>query len=131
MQTETVIEVTAEHTDNLGHLNHVSAVRFMELARGDWYDACGLFSGEHGRLGTVVVNINYDYRRECFEGERLQVVCRGLTRGTKSFVLGHEIIKPDGAVAIEGRATSVVMDMAARRIITVPDCLARHLDARS
>ena len=130
METETIIEVTDDHTDNLGHLNHVAAVRFLELARGDWYAACGLFSGELGRLGTVVVNINYDYRRECFKGERLRVMCRGESMGTKSMVLVHEIVKPDGQVAVEGRATSVVMDLDARAIIALPECVARHLTSR-
>lgn len=130
METETIIEVTDEHTDNLGHLNHVAAVRFLELSRGDWYSACRLFSGEFGRLGTVVVNINYDYRRECFKGERLRVLCRGESMGTKSMVLAHEIVKPDGQVAVAGRATSVVMDLDVRGIIPIPECVARHLAPR-
>lgn len=127
MLTETIIEVTEAHTDSLGHLNHVAAVRLLELARYEWYAACGLFNGELGRLGTVVVNINYDYRRECFLAERLRVMSRGLSMGTKSMVIAHEIVKPDGEIAIEGRATSVVMDLSARRIIAVPDCVAQHL----
>jgi YbgC/YbaW family acyl-CoA thioester hydrolase len=130
VETETIIEVTEDHTDNLGHLNHVAAVRFLERSRGDWYSACGLFSGEFGRLGTVVVNINYDYRRECFKGDRLRVLCRGESMGTKSMLLAHEIVKPDGQVAVEGRATSVVMDLDARSIIPIPECVARHLAPR-
>lgn len=130
MHTETIIEVTEAHTDNLGHLNHVEAVRYLERSRTDWYTRCGLFSGEHGRLGTVVVNISYDYRRECFLGEELRVMCRGLSMGTKSMVLAHEIVKPDGEIAVEGRATSVVMDLLARRIIPVPACVAQHLAPR-
>ncbi len=130
MQTETIIEVTEKHTDNLGHLNHVTAVRYLEKARNDWYNRCRLFDPQRGHLGTVVVNINYDYRRECFLGEQLRVMTRGVSMGTKSFVLGHEIVKPDGEIAIEGRATSVVMDMSARRIIPVPACVAEHLVPR-
>jgi len=130
VQIETVIEVTQADTDSLGHLNHVVAVRFLEKARYDWYEACGVFDAERGRLGTVVVNINYDYRRECFLGERLRITSRGVSMGTKSIVVAHEILKPGGEVAIEGRATSVVMDLDARRIIPVPDCVARHLAPR-
>lgn len=130
MQTETIIEVTEAHTDSLGHLNHVAAVRYLEQARYGWYEACGLFGGEHGQLATVVVNITYDYRRECFLGERLRVTSRGLSMGTKSMVIAHEIVKPDGEIAIEGRATSVVMDLSARRIIPVPVCVAQYLAPR-
>jgi len=130
VQIETIIEVEQADTDSLGHLNHVVAVRYLEKARYAWYETCGLFEPEHGRLGTVVVNVNYDYRRECFLGERLRITSRGLSMGTKSIVVGHEIVKPDGVVAIEGRATSVIMDLDARRIIPVPACVARHLAPR-
>ena len=127
LETEAIFEVRESNTDSLGHLNHVAAVRLLEQARYEWYAACGLFDGEQGRLGTVVVNINYDYRRECFLAERLRVMSRGVSMGTKSIVIAHEILKPDGEIAIEGRATSVVMDLDARQIIPVPACVAQHL----
>ena len=130
MQIETIIEVTEAHTDSLGHLNHVAAVRYLEQARYEWYETCGLFAGEPGRYATVVVNISYNYRRECFVGEQLRVMSRGVSMGTKSMVVDHEIIKPDGEIAVEGRATSVVMDLTERRIIAVPACLAKHLALR-
>ena len=127
MHTEMSIIVAEAHTDSLGHLNHVAAVRFLEQARYEWYADCGLFSGQYGRLGTVVVNINYDYRRECFLGEQLRVTSRSVSMGTKSMVLAHEIIKANGEIAIDGQATSVVMNIDERRIIPVPECVARHI----
>ena len=130
LQIETIIEVTEAHTDTLGHLNHVAAARYLEQARYEWYETCGLFDDESGRFATVVVNISYDYRRECFLDERLRVMSRGLSMGTKSMVVAHEIIKADGEVAIEGRATSVVMDLNARSIIAVPPCVAQYLAPR-
>ena len=74
MESETVIEVTKAHTDELDHLNHVEAVRYLETAREDWFKDCGLY-GEAGfdyTLSPIVVNINYNYRLECFLGERLR-----------------------------------------------------------
>ena len=50
--------------------------------------------------------------------------------GTKSFTLAHEIIKPDGRIAIDGRCTSVIMDLAGRTIVPVPECLSAHLPKR-
>ena len=126
------ITVTETHCDELGHLNHVEAVRYLERARGRWYRECGLFDtvSEHS-LGTVVVNIDYNYRAECFVGEKLRVTTRPVSMGTRSFVLAHEIIKPDGRVAIDGRCTSVIMDLAGRSIIAVPETLAVHLPKRA
>ena len=125
------ITVTQDHCDELGHLNHVEAVRYLERARAEWYRACGLFDDADAQsFGTVVVNIDYDYRAECFLGERLKVVTRPVSMGTRSFILEHAIGKPDGRTAIDGRCTSVVMDLAARSIVPVPECLAVHLPRR-
>ena len=132
MEGAITITVTQDHCDELGHLNHVEAVRYLERARGRWYRECGLFDtvSEHS-LGTVVVNIDYNYRAECFVGERLKVTTRPVSMGTRSFTLEHAIIKPDGRTAIDGRCTSVIMDLAERSIVPVPQCLAVHLPRRA
>ena len=134
MEDAAFITVTQADCDELGHLNHVEAVRYLERARTRWYRACGLYGGdgEGGQsLGTVVVNIDYNYRAECFVGEKLRVTTRPVSMGTRSFVLAHEIIKPDGRVAIDGQCTSVIMDLVGRSIIAVPECLAMHLAKRN
>ena len=128
VELETIIEVLESDCDRLGHLNHVQAVRMLERARGHWYTANGLRDAGRNYV-PVVVNINYDYRRECFLGERLRVITRGQRLGRKSFTLGHEIIKPDGAIALQGAATSVIMDLDSRVIVAVPAGVARHLPA--
>ena len=131
MEGATIITVTQAHCDELGHLNHVEAVRYLERARGEWYRQCGLYDGAGGQsLGTVVVNIDYNYRVECFLGERLRITTRPSSMGTRSFTLEHAIIKPDGRTAIDGKCTSVIMDLAERSIIPVPQCLAVHLPKR-
>ena len=134
MEDAAFITVTQADCDELGHLNHVEAVRYLERARTRWYRACGLYGGdgEGGQsLGTVVVNIDYNYRAECFVGEKLRVTTRPVSMGTRSFVLAHEIIKPDGRVAVDGQCTSVIMDLVGRSIIAVPECLAMHLAKRN
>ena len=69
MHTEMTFVVQDDHTDELGHLNHVAAVRMLEQARDDWYHACGLYRDDPNRYGTIIVNVNYDYHKECFIGE--------------------------------------------------------------
>ena len=127
------LEIIDKHCDELGHLNHVEAVRILEYAREDWFNACGLYDdcppGVFLR-SPVVVNINYNYRLEVFKGETVKVVTRSGSKGTKSFILEHEILKSNGDVAINGNCTSVIMDMAERGIVPVPDSMAPHLPNR-
>lgn len=129
MQTSSAARVQSRHVDELGHLNHVAAVDILQYARDDWYQAAGLWEGRpwsgDENLGTVVLNINVNYRAECFLDEKLKVVTRPLYCGNKSYTLAQEIVKPDGQVAIDATVTSLIMDLAAHATLPVPECLAR------
>lgn len=133
---EFVSQVTVEsaQVDELGHLNHVAAVDILQYARDDWYQAVGLWQGRPfsaaENLGTLVLNLNVNYRLECFLDEPLRVVTRPLHRGNKSYTLAQEIRKADGSIAIDAEVTSLVMDMAAHRTVAVPQCMAQYLPPR-
>lgn len=135
MQFTSNVTVLAKHVDDLGHLNHVFALEILEYARDDWYAAANLWEGRTWsgaeNLQTLVLNVNFNYRLECFLDEELKVVTMPMQRGTKSFVLAQEIIKSDGSVAIDGTATSLVRDSAQGITIPVPECLARYLPERN
>ena len=127
-------KVLARQVDDLGHLNHVYALEILETARDDWYAAANLWQGRSWSgaetLQTLVLNVNFNYRLECFLDEDLKVVTSPQRRGRKSFVLAQEIIKADGRVAIDGTATSIVRDAAQGVTVPVPECLARYLPER-
>lgn len=128
------VKVTTAQVDDLGHLNHVFALQILEYSRDDWYAGAGLWDGRRWsadeNLATLVLSVNVNYREECFLDEDLKIITRPLERGSKSFTLAQQIVKPDGAIAIEGTVTSLVMDMEQRRTLPVPECLARYLPAR-
>ena len=134
MEIVSQVTVSAGQVDELGHLNHVAAVDILQYARDDWYAAVGLwqdrpFSGDEN-LATLVLNLNVNYRLECFLDEQLSVVTRPLVRGTKSYTLAQDIRKADGSIAIDAEVTSLVMDLAAHETLAVPQCMAQHLPPR-
>lgn len=125
MQAELAIEILAEHTDDLGHLNNVQALEFLQRGRMDLYARCGLRTEQGvGRYGTVVVNLNVDFRQECFRGDRVRIVSRLVSFGTKSFRTAQQIVREDGAVAVEALVTSVVLDMSRRVTVQIPESFA-------
>lgn len=130
MINELEIEVLAEHIDELGHVNNARFLEYLERGRIDWYNRCGDFMNLTGkpRLGTVVVNINVNFRRECFAGDRLTVVTGPKSRGEKSYVLCQQINTAQGQRAADAEVTSVVMDLDARRTVAMPEPLARQFD---
>jgi acyl-CoA thioesterase FadM len=51
-------------------------------------------------------------------------------RGSKSFTLAQQIMKPDGEIAIDGTETNLVMDMERHLSLPVPERLSRYLPVR-
>lgn len=131
MINELEIEVSADHIDELGHVNNARFLEYFERGRIDWYNCCGDFPDpkRRPRLGTVVVNINVNFRRECFRGDRLRVVTGPLSRGRKSYVLAQRLLNAGGDVVADAEITSVVMDLDTRRTVAMPDVLARQFDS--
>jgi thioesterase-3 len=131
LKVEYPVTVQEQHTDELGHLNHVQAVKLMEDARGDWYARCGQPVFDPAGYGTVVVNIDYNYRGECFLGEKLTILTVPVKLGRTSFVLSHQILKADRSNPFDGLATCLIMDMKTRQAIPVPDWIAEHFPTRA
>lgn len=135
MITQSFYTIDNTHTDELGHLNHVSAIKLLEIARDDWYQQAGLWEGrpwtDKETLGTIVVNVNVNYRLECFLDENVVVKTFPVSRGTKSYTIGQEIVKADGQVAIDGESTSVIMNLKTHEVIIVPQSMAQYLPTRT
>ncbi len=125
---ELELQVQDSEIDELGHVNNARFLEYFERGRMDWYSQCdpALNNIDENGPGTVVVNIDINYRRECFAGDRLVVVTRPETRGGKSYRLYQEILDEHGNCVSDARVTSVVMDMSTRETVAIPDALARQ-----
>lgn len=123
------LELTAgdEDVDSLGHLNNGAYVAYLERGRMDFYRHIGLEmeTPRAPRLGTVVVHMEINFRRECFASERLRVHTSALSRGNRSYVL-EQIITRDRAESVcDARVTSVIMDLDSRAVVDIPAPLSR------
>ena len=134
MEVRHPVRVSSAQVDELGHLNHSYAVQILEYARDEWYAAAGLWQGRRWsgeeNLQTIVLNINVNYRQECFLDEPLTVVIAGLDGGNKSFRLSQEVLKEDGSVAIDAVVTSIVMRMDTHETVEIPPVLRPFLPQR-
>ena len=134
MEVRHPIRVSSAQVDELGHLNHSYAVQILEYARDEWYADAGLWEGRRWsgeeNLQTIVLNINVNYRQECFLDESLTVVMTPLDGGNKSFRLSQECLKQDGSVAIDAIVTSIVMRMDIHETIKIPFTIRSHFPPR-
>ena len=124
------LSVREKEIDELGHVNNARFLEYFERGRMDWYDRCdpALNNLTDSYMGTVVVNIDINYRRECFSGAQLSVVTRPHTRGRTSYVLHQEIYDNEGLCVSDAKVTSVVMDMNTRRTASLPESLANQFE---
>ena len=122
------LRVQESEIDELGHVNNARFLEYFEHGRLDWYNRCdpALNNLTDYRLGTVVVNIDVNYRRECFCGAQLSVVTKPYTRGRTSYVLHQEIYDHEGRCVSDAKVTSVVMDMNTRKTTSLPESLANQ-----
>ena len=131
MEVRHQVRVSGAQVDELGHLNHSYAVQILEYARDEWFAAAGLWEGRRWsgeeNLQTVVLNINVDYRQECFLDEPLVVVIAPLDGGNKSFRLSQEILKQDGSVAIDARIPLLETQMTTAQVCPIIDELLLKL----
>jgi acyl-CoA thioester hydrolase len=104
--------------DLLGHLNQSVYHELLEEGRAE-------LLGRMGRLGDlafVLARVEVDYRHEVRrDHEAVDVAVRLAHVGTKSIVMEHEILLPDGTLAAEGRSVLVAWDPAARRSRALSD----------
>lgn len=122
------LRVQSQELDELGHVNNACFLEYLERGRMDWYNRCdaALNKAAEQYLGTVVVNIDINYRRECFCDALLSVVTKPYTRGRTSYVLLQEIYDHENQCVCDAKVTSVVMDMNTRKTVSMPNSLTRQ-----
>ncbi|MDW7674483.1 MAG: acyl-CoA thioesterase [Bacillota bacterium] len=130
METEIEIQVRSTEIDILGHVGNSKYLDYIEWGRDDWYEKAG-FSSDRLALemdiGTVMVNININYRREARQGEILLVRTKPVRKGVSSYVLHQKIIrKSNGDLVADAEVTSVTMCLTQRRSVPLPAELAQQ-----
>ena len=128
LQSSISLRVQEQELDELGHVNNACFLEYLERGRMDWYDRCdpALNKAAERHLATVVVNIDINYRQECFCDTQLSVVTKPYTRGRTSYVLLQEIFDHENRRVSDAKVTSVIMDMRTRKAVSMPDALARQ-----
>ncbi|WP_462413715.1 acyl-CoA thioesterase [Neobacillus sp. Marseille-QA0830] len=128
MQTITQIIVAPEDIDQLGHVNYLKYILFLEKGIGDWHKQAGVSFRElrERNLATVVRKFDISYLKEARLGEILQIRTTLKHVGNKSFSIKQEIYNQEDVLITEAAKTFVMFNMATRKGVPVIDEIARH-----
>lgn len=130
MVNELEIEVRSTELDALGHVNNAKYLEYLEWGRFEWVAQAGVALDSFGRggVGTVIVNVNINYRREATLGERLTIRSWLAGMGGSSFRIGQEIVNARGQTVCDAVVTSVMFDTRTRASVPIPAELRSTLE---
>lgn len=116
------IEVLPEDTDELGHVNNVVYLRYIEDVARAHADRVGMTFEVLRQLGAVPVVRRHvvTYRRPAGLGDTLEVSTR-IERGRGMRWLRRNEVRRDGELLVEGETEWVWIDPATRRPLDVPE----------
>lgn len=125
MESSIEIEVRSTEIDEVGHVNNAKYLEYLEWGREHWYDLTGFGADRlsEKNIGTVVVNLNINYRREARKGEHLNIVTRPVRKGNTSFVLKQEIYNREKQRVADAEVTIVIFDLIKRCSTPIPASL--------
>ncbi|HET6231252.1 MAG TPA: thioesterase family protein [Longimicrobiaceae bacterium] len=131
MVDEMEIEVRSTELDALGHVNNAKYLEYLEWGRFEWVKAAGVPIDSFGRggVGTVIVNVNINYRREATMGQRLTVRTWLASMGRSSFRIAQEVVDAEGRTVCDAVVTSAMFDTRTRASMPIPDDLRAKFGA--
>lgn len=122
MMIELSLEVLGSDTDQNGHMNHVRYIYYLEQARHTWYNGIGMpvkMLIEEQQVGTVVVHLETDFKKEARLGDKLVIRTTLEHVGTKSFTLHQVIYNELEEEIVEAQIINVMFDLKERKAIPV------------
>lgn len=125
MKTELNLIVRPTEIDVNGHVNNAKYLEYLEWARDEWYEAGNLSYKTLLELGcqTVTVNININYRKECYQGQLLTVTTEQDSARNSSYVLRQTILNEAREICADALITSVTIDPSTRKSRPIPEQL--------
>ncbi len=115
--------------DAFGHVNNTVFFRFMEQARIEWMESCGM--AIEGGEGPVIVNAHCSFLRQLKYPGEVEVRTCADTPGRSSFETRVEMRRadqPDVLVA-EGGAKVVWVNYAQEKSVPLPERLRALIDS--
>ena len=119
---EMTIPIRWGDMDAMGHLNNTSYFRYMETCRIDWMRSAGCLTDAHGE-GPIVVNAfcNFYHQLEYPGDVRVRMYGSDPARTTFETWVTMERTDEPGLVYAAGGATTIWVDMRAKKAVALPD----------
>ncbi|NHN59499.1 MULTISPECIES: thioesterase family protein [Halorussus] len=112
------VEVRFRDIDAMGHVNNAVYATYLEQARTAYFDA--VLDASLADVGTVLANLELDFRRPVELGDEVTVATRVSELGRSSIPMRYEV-RADGGVAAVGETVQVAIDEESGESKPIPD----------
>lgn len=117
------IQIRFSDIDGYLHVNNGIYFNYFEHARAMYlYKAC---NWDIMTIGTVVANVNIDYKRPIHFGDQVEAFVRCVKVGNSSFVLeqviGGTTLQGEQVIFATAHTTMVAVDMKTMKPVPVPE----------
>jgi acyl-CoA thioester hydrolase len=125
----TRIAVRAYELDTQGHLNGAVYVHYADHARWELLRAAGITVDDLLTTGIAPVSLETTirYHRELRGGDEVDVSCKFVWTGGKTFRVVQEFRLADGTLVADVTNVGGLLDLQERRLVTDPDMHWRSL----
>jgi acyl-CoA thioester hydrolase len=115
--------VRFDEIDMQGVVHHPQIVTYLEVARLEFWRSLGISYGELREDGYeyIVHDLHVEYLKPLDFDEIIEVAVRVKTLGRASFVLGYEIFKGTGALAVKAEIELVCARVGVARPVALPE----------
>lgn len=111
--------IREHHLDSYGHVNNATYVQILEEAR--WESITlkdyGYEKVQSTGHGPVILEVSVKFRKELKLREKIRVTVQALPMKGKIGVINQQILKADGAVALEGYVVYGMFDLKTRKLV--------------
>lgn len=121
--------------DAFNHVNHTAFVKWIETARVNYFNDCGLmgmFEREH--KGPILASLSIDYREPVFFPDSIIIQTTITRMGNSSFDMAYRVssASKDSNIVAEATAVGVMFDYRKQRATPIPDSVrSRIIDIES
>ena len=101
------VDVRLRDVDFMGHVNNAVYATYLEQAREAFFEE--VLDVSLVEVGTVLVNLEIDYRRPIEATDNVEIILDVTELGTSSIPMEYEV-RADGELAATARTVQVLVD---------------------
>src|SRR5690625_3862821 len=111
----TDIKIRFSETDMIGHVDNISPFIYLEEARTEYFNSLEYSLDDSSGSIPIVADLQCDYLKELYFGDKLKVYVKVATAGTSSIDIHYLGVNEKEEICLTGRVALVNVNRATKK----------------